>query len=126
VRGQNNVKLHLLESEILEDGKKRSCFDVAGENRVEKGYPKYVAHADSANKGKVYINKDQFFEGVRPEVWEFHIGGYQVCEKWLKDRRGRELSYDDIRHYQKIVVALGETIRLMKEQCLVEMFEGEK
>lgn len=49
----------------------------------------------------MYIDKDQFFEGVRADVWEFHIGGYQVCQKWLKDRRGRELSYDDIRHYQK-------------------------
>ena len=48
---------------------------------------------------------------------------YQVCEKWLKDRRGRELSFDDIRHYQKVVVALGETIRLMNSGCLVDMFE---
>ena len=58
-----------------------------------------------------------------PDVWEFHIGGYQVCEKWLKDRRGRELAYDDKRNYQKIVLALGETIRLMKEPSLSEMFE---
>ena len=55
----------------------------------------------------------QYFEGVPPEVWEFHIGGYQVCEKWLKDRRGRTLSWDDIEHYQKIVVALKETIHRM-------------
>ncbi len=48
-------------------------------------------------------------------MWEFHIGDYQVCEKWLKDRRQRELSYEDIHHYEKIVVALGETIRLMKQ-----------
>ena len=48
-------------------------------------------------------------------VWNFHIGGYQVCEKWLKDRKGRQLSADDIAHYQKIVVALAETIRLMAE-----------
>jgi predicted helicase len=55
------------------------------------------------------------FRGVPEEVWNFHIGGYQVCEKWLKDRKGRELSKDDIEHYQKIVVALSETIRLMGE-----------
>jgi hypothetical protein len=61
-----------------------------------------VAEAAKARKERVYINKDQYFEGVRPEVWEFHIGGYQVCEKWLKDRRGRKLSFDDIRHYQKV------------------------
>jgi hypothetical protein len=48
-------------------------------------------------------------------VWEFHIGGYQVPEKWLKDRKGRILSYDDVTHYGKIVVALKETIRLMQE-----------
>jgi hypothetical protein len=52
---------------------------------------------------------------VPEAVWNFHIGGYQVCEKWLKDRKGRTLSKDDIAHYQKIVVALSETIRLMKE-----------
>jgi len=57
----------------------------------------------------------QYFEGVPPEVWEFHIGGYQVCEKWLKDRRGRTLSFDDLTHYQKIITALKETIRLMAE-----------
>jgi SOS-response transcriptional repressor LexA len=55
------------------------------------------------------------FRGVPEVVWNFHIGGYQVCEKWLKDRKGRTLSKDDIAHYQKIVVALHETIRLMKE-----------
>ncbi len=55
------------------------------------------------------------FRGVPEDVWNFHIGGYQVCEKWLKDRKGRTLSKDDIGHYQKIVVALAETIRLMKE-----------
>jgi hypothetical protein len=57
----------------------------------------------------------QYFEGVPPEVWNFHIGGYQVCEKWLKDRRGRTLSFDDLTHYQKIITALKETIRLMAE-----------
>ncbi len=57
----------------------------------------------------------QYFEGVPPEIWDFHIGGYQVCEKWLKDRKGRFLTSDDIDHYQKIVVAISETIRLMRE-----------
>jgi hypothetical protein len=57
----------------------------------------------------------QYLEGVLKEVWEFHVGGYQVCEKWLKDRRGRQLSFDDLMHYQKMVVALKKTIRLMTE-----------
>ena len=55
------------------------------------------------------------FQGVPEEVWDFHIGGYQVCHKWLKDRKGRTLSDDDIAHYQKIIVALSETIRIMAE-----------
>ena len=65
----------------------------------------------------VWVDKAQTtgFRGVREEVWNFHIGGYQVCEKWLKDRKGRALSKDDIAHYHKIVIALSETIRLMTE-----------
>ncbi|MFZ2146034.1 MAG: type ISP restriction/modification enzyme [Sedimentisphaerales bacterium] len=66
---------------------------------------------------------------MKSMIWsrvKFHIGGYQVCEKWLKDRRQRELSYEDISHYEKIVAALGETIRLMNEPCLSEMFEKTK
>ena len=51
--------------------------------------------------------------GIEPQVWEFQIGGYQVLHKWLKDRKGRKLTFDDLFHYQKIVVALKETIRLM-------------
>jgi len=65
--------------------------------------------------GRVYINKTQYFEGIEPEVWEFQIGGYQVLDKWLKDRKGRKLIFDDFFHYQKIVVALKETMRLMGE-----------
>lgn len=65
----------------------------------------------------VWVDKAQAagFQGVREDVWNFHIGGYQVCEKWLKDRKGRKLTKDDIEHYQKIVFALSETIRLMAE-----------
>ena len=65
--------------------------------------------------GRVYINKTQYFKGFEPEVWEFQIGGYQVLHKWLKDRKGRKLIFDDFFHYQKIVVALKETMRLMGE-----------
>jgi predicted helicase len=65
----------------------------------------------------VWVDKAQTtgFRGVPEAVWNFHIGGYQVCAKWLKDRKGRTLSAEDIAHYQKIVVALSETIRLMAE-----------
>ncbi|MFC3096666.1 type ISP restriction/modification enzyme [Alteraurantiacibacter palmitatis] len=69
--------------------------------------------------GRVYINgKDgegQYFDGVPAVVWGFHIGGYQPAQKWLKDRKGRTLSYDDIRHYQRIIKILSETDRIMAE-----------
>ena len=110
--GQELINLHLLEAKILEDEKQWPRFGVKGDGVVEKGYPEYVF---KDNVGRVYINKEQYFEGVEPEVWEFCIGGYQVCEKWLKDRRERPLSYDDQNHYQKIIVSLRETGRLMKE-----------
>jgi len=104
--GGDLTALHLLESPML--GRPITDF-LAGRNlEVEK-----VAWS----KNTVWIDKAQTtgFRGVREAVWNFYIGGYQVCEKWLKDRRGRTLSTDDIAHFQKIVVALAETIRLMKE-----------
>jgi len=121
--GKRLMALHLMDAEVLDEDAKWPTFAKEGDNIVENGYPKYVAKSQELQKAKVFINKDQYFEGVQPYIWEFHIGGYQVCERWLKYRRGLQLSYDDIRHYQKIVVALGETIRLMNERCLSEMFE---
>ncbi len=134
-KGQELVALHLMESPALNEF--ITGFPVSGDSRVEKvryeeasgraqgpALPKTGRKAgvgrelDSRRpKGRVYINKAQYFDGVPKDVWEFHIGGYQVCEKWLKDRQkaGRKLSADDIAHYQKIVVALNETIRLMRE-----------
>ncbi len=82
-----------------------------------------VAYAD----GVVWVDKAQTagFRGVPPAVWDFHIGGYQVCEKWLKDRKGRVLSEADIAHYQRVVVALNETIRIMGEiDALIEAHGG--
>lgn len=71
----------------------------------------------SWSEDTVWLDKKQTagFQGVPETVWNFHIGGYQVCNKWLKDRKGRTLSDEDLTHYQKIVVALNETIRLMAE-----------
>lgn len=106
--GGELVGLHLLEAPRLANLITRYPFP--GDNLVDKGYPNYLAH-----KQRLYINKDQYFEGVPSNVWDFHIGGYQVCEKWLKDRRGRQLTFDDLTHYQKIIVALNETIRIMQE-----------
>jgi uncharacterized protein with von Willebrand factor type A (vWA) domain len=70
---------------------------------------------NSYKNGKLAINKTQYFEGIPEEVYNFYIGGYQVCQKWLKDRKGRTLTEEEIAHYQKIVVALNSTIRIMKE-----------
>ena len=61
------------------------------------------------------INDKQYFEEVPSKAWEFHVGGYQVCEKWLKDRKGRALSYDEIQHWQRVVAALTETQKVMEE-----------
>jgi hypothetical protein len=63
----------------------------------------------------VSINKDQFFGNVPEVAWNFYIGGYQPARKWLKDRRGRILSSDDILHYQKLIQVLIETNRIMQE-----------
>jgi predicted helicase len=67
------------------------------------------------NEGTVHINKDQAFTGVPRAVWEHEIGGYQVLAKWLKDHKGRELGYDELTHFRRIVGALCETRRLMSE-----------
>ena len=86
-----------------------TAFPVSGDNKVES------VRYDQEGIEKVWINATQYFEGVSPEVWNFHIGGYQVCQKWLKDRKGRPLEYQDLIHYQKIVAALSETISLQKK-----------
>ncbi len=112
--GAQLIALHLMESPALD--KLVTRFPVAGSNAVEKvSYAEEYDASGKTHKGCVFVNKTQFFEGVAPEVWNFHVGGYQVLDKWLKDRKGRALSYDDLTHYQKIVVALKETMRLMKE-----------
>ena len=97
-------QIHLLESPTVEQYITQYPED--GDNIVTK--PKYV---DS----KVYINDTQYFDNVPQIAWDFYIGGYQPAQKWLKDRKDRKLEFDDILHYQKIIVALAETDRLMKE-----------
>ena len=104
--GERLASLHLMESE----GNDTPTFPVTGDSRVDE--ERYTL-PNGDLPGRVYINSSQYFEGVAPEVWEFTIGGYQPAEKWLKDRRRRTLSYDDIVHYQRICAALAETPRLM-------------
>jgi len=116
--GQELVALHLTkpdEASVLLDPDIR--FAGSGEARVERTYPKY-------ENGKVMINSSRWFEDVPQETWDFYIGGYRVCEKWLKDRSakggqnprpGRVLTDEDILHYRRIVTALTETRRIMTE-----------
>ena len=83
-------------------------FNMAGNNEVVK--VRYAAGNDGA--GRLHINDAQYFEGVPQAVWDMHIGGYRVAEKWLKDRKGRMLSYDDLTHYQSVISALSRTLEL--------------
>jgi predicted helicase len=106
--GDELVALHLMEKH----GKKITSYPAAGDSAVE--IVRYTEPQGDA-KGRAWINATQYFEGVPKYVWEFHVGGYQVCAKWLKDRKGRKLTYDDLTHYQQIVSALAETIKLMEQ-----------
>ena len=103
-------QIHLLESPTVENY--ITQYPIDGDNMV--GKPQF-------KDGKVYINETQYFDNVPQVAWEFYIGGYQPAQKWLKDRKDRKLEFDDILHYQKIIVALSETDRLMKEIDKIEI-----
>jgi len=91
-------------------------FDVAGSNEVVKvRWADERPDAGAARTGRVYINDEQYFGAVPAAVWEMHIGGYRVAEKWLKDRKGRRLSYDDLTHYQAVIAALARTLAVQRE-----------
>ena len=144
--GSELRQIHLLESEVVE--KRITQFDIDGTNVVSKPrfvkidssiapLPKFETLAKVKEQtlpkveretlsnvtelGKVYINETQFFANVPEVAWNFYIGGYQPAQKWLKDRKERELTTEDIFHYQKIIVALTETDRIMKEIDLIEV-----
>lgn len=103
-QGEALRRLHLMEDAAI--GATPYPFQGDGDSVVDK--PRH-------ENGQVWINADQYFDGVPAIAWEFHIGGYQPAQKWLKDRRGRALTYDDIRHYQRIIKILTETDRIMRE-----------
>lgn len=106
VLGKELRELHLLESPKINNF--ITTFPEAGNDVVDVKYPKY-------KDDKVYINKKQYFGGVSEIVWNFYIGGYKPAQKWLKDRQGRKLSNEDVEHYQKIIMVLVETDRIMNE-----------
>ena len=102
--GNQLADLHLLKSKNLD--KTIAKFPESGDNKVAK-----LKYADA----KVWINNKQYFDGITEAVWQYHIGGYQVCDKWLKDRKDRTLTLEEIKTYCKIVTALAKTIELQDE-----------
>ena len=123
--GSQLTDVHLLRTSVTDS--QPVGFPIPGDNIVESAHPKYYAPGETplgetvhVERGRVYISKSnrrsgkqgQYFDGVSPDVWESRIGGYRPMDKWLKDRKGRTLTFDDITHYQRMAAALQETIRL--------------
>ncbi|MBP7302032.1 MAG: hypothetical protein KA972_02505, partial [Brachymonas sp.] len=106
--GHELVGLHTLQSVP----KCITGYPVAGTGEVVK--VRFGIEAGQS-AGRVWINDAQYFDGVPQAVWDMHIGGYRVAEKWLKDRKGRLLTYDDITHYQSVVAALARTLAIQAE-----------
>jgi hypothetical protein len=107
-KGEELVNLHLMKSDIF--NYLITTYQGIGDNQVTE-----VTY--NSELQRVYINKQSYFTDIPPHIWEFKIGGYQVLDKWLKDRKNakRELSIEEINHYQKIVIALTETLQIMEE-----------
>ncbi|MFK5949175.1 MAG: N-6 DNA methylase [Methylococcales bacterium] len=108
-------KIHLLESDTVESY--ITSYPVDGDNMVTRKIVKkdWELYDNKNELGRIWINDEQFFDQIPLKAWKFYIGGYQPAQKWLKDRKGRKLNFDDILHYQKIIVALVETDRIMQE-----------
>jgi predicted helicase len=127
--GDELVALHLMEFALEDEAnaptdwlRYPSLAQFDGNNQVIE---KFSGPKTAWRKGRVAINRSSGFTGVPEEVWDFYIGGYQVCHKWLKDRKGRTLSDADILHYCKIITALHQTIRLMAEiDEVIEAYGG--
>lgn len=100
--GHRLIDLHLLRA----NGPHEPGYPVAGNNRVDR-----TEYKD----GRVYLNAEQYFDGVPSAVWDFHVGGYQVAHKWLKDRKGRLLTFDELQHYRRVVAALDETLAVQAQ-----------
>ena len=96
-------KLHLMEGLPSNTG---ATFPVAGTTQVD---------CYRWEQNRVYINSEQYFEGVPESAWTFYIGGYQPAQKWLKDRKGMTLSFEDVMHYQRIIYILQQTQQIMQE-----------
>lgn len=118
-------QLHLLESPKVEDY--ITSYPEVGSNEVTTKIGKKdwetisPPSEESGEVGRIWINDTQYFDNIPLIAWEFYIGGYQPAQKWLKDRRGRTLDFVDILHYQKIMVALTETDRIMNQIDAIEI-----
>ena len=108
IKGEELVNLHLMKSDTLNN--LMTTYQTIEDNQVSE-----VTY--NSELQRVYINKQSYFTNIPPHIWEFKIGGYQVLDKWLKDRKNakRQLSTEEINHYQKIVISLTETFRIMEE-----------
>ncbi|OIO01594.1 DNA methyltransferase [Candidatus Desantisbacteria bacterium CG_4_10_14_0_8_um_filter_48_22] len=104
--GEKLVDMHLLKSKELDSPVAR--LQGKNDNKIEK-----VKYDEKENR--VYFNNLQYFEGVKKEIWEYQIGGYQVCDKWLKDRKEKSLSLEEIKYYCKIVTSLEKTIKIQED-----------
>jgi hypothetical protein len=107
--GTELIDLHLLRQVPVT---LRARFPISGSNEVEK--PRFEI-TPGGETGRVWINTTQYFDLVPEGTWHHRIGGYQVCEKWLKDRKGRTLTFDDIAHYANVVAVLTQTQALQRE-----------
>lgn len=106
--GRELIALHVMDTVLP----RITTFDVPGDNTVDK--VRWAADVEGT-MGRVYINAEQYFGKVPASVWDMHIGGYRVAEKWLKDRKGRPLTYDDLTHYQSVIAALARTLQLQAD-----------
>ena len=109
--GARLTGLHLLDSPELDTPTCR--FEGDGDAMVARTKTQGFRYDSDAQR--VYINKTQYFGPVSPDVHDYRIGGYQVCDKWLKDRRDRHLDLDDIRTYCRMVTAIGMTLMIQEE-----------
>lgn len=116
-------QIHLLESPKVEEY--ITTYPKDGDNvittKIGKKDWEITDNKGTCPLGRIWINEEQYFDNIPLTAWEFYIGGYQPAQKWLKDRKERTLEFDDILHYQKIIVALSETDRLMKEIDKIEI-----
>jgi len=119
--GEEIKGIHLLESPKVENY--ITSYPQNGDNQITRKLTKTNIGYEPIDetKGKVWINDEQYFDNVPLVAWEFYIGGYQPAQKWLKDRKEKTLEFDDILHYQKIIVAITETGRIMKEIDEIEI-----